>query len=334
MEKRWIQHYMLMLNNKANSNKKSGPDKRSNLININKKSNLKNKPVLSIKIHLSSIIVIILALITDLGAEYLCAFISISIHEAVHIYFGKLFGLKIYNIALLPAGLTAVIDEAGASLREKIIIYLSGPLANAIIFMLTFSCYHILNSVVNDNKIIYILTLFYKVNIYLTVFNMLPVLPLDGGRIFFEILAKQKGIYITLKYVKIIYFAFFCITFCVGIIQSYLYHNFNILIISIYLAYLIKSAKWEAVFMNLKQLLFRRSRILKKGVYPVRTIVALKDVSLGDILKYMDFDSFHIIHILDEDFKLTYTLTEQDIIDGLIKYDKDISFDEFIKNKL
>ncbi|HHV97910.1 MAG TPA: hypothetical protein GXX37_15865 [Clostridiaceae bacterium] len=329
--------------NKKSDNSESNEDKSYVIANKSvKKSVLIDKPVFSIKVHLSFLLTAILAVITNFGVQYLFAFISISIHEAIHIYFGKLFNMKIYNIVVLPAGLTAVIDDANASLKEKIFMHLSGPLANIILFILTFSCSHIISSGMIEKvsseiigkKGIYILSLFYQINVYLAIFNLLPIFPLDGGRIFFEILAKQKGIYITMKYIKIISYTFFCLTFGVGIIQSYLHHNFNILIISIYLAYLMKSVKWEAVFMNLKQLLFRRSRILKKGVYPVRTIVALKNISLGDILKYMDFDNFHVIHILDDEFKLIHTLTEQDIIEGLIKYDNDITFEEFIKNKL
>ena len=266
--------------------------------------------------------------------KYLCAFISISIHEATHIYFGKLFNLKVYNLVILPAGLTAAIDETNAGLREKIIMYLGGPLSNIILFIIAFGCSNIFHSQIKDTDIIHILTSFYKINIYLAIFNTIPIFPLDGGRVLFEILAKQKGIYITMKYVKIMSCGFFCIIFCIGVIQSYLYYNFNILIISIYLAYLIKSMKREAGFMNIKQLLFRRSRILKKGVYPVRAIVALKNSSLGETLKSMDFDGFHIIHVLDDKFRIIDTVTEQDIIEGLIKYDNDITFDEFIKNKL
>lgn len=284
-------------------------------------------------------IVILLACITGYGEEYFCAFLSVSIHEAFHVYCGKIFDLKVYRIIFLPTGLTAEIDETNANLKQKIILYISGPLSNIILFMLIFSFLKIFYSDINDIHIRHIqisrfLTSFYQINIYLAIFNMIPVFPLDGGKILFEILARQKGLYITQKYVKIISFSFFCIIFYIGIIQSYLYYNFNILIISIYLAYLIKSTKWEAVFMNLKQLLFRRSRILKKGIYPARALVVLKSTSLGNTLKNMDFDGFHIVHVLDDDLKVISTFTEQDIIDGLIEYDNDITFEQFMKKKL
>lgn len=83
--------------------------------------------------------------------------------------------------------------------------------------------------------------------------------------------------------------------------------------------------------MNIKYLVYKRSRFLKKGVYPGRELVVIQNMRLGDIIKNMDFDRFHIIYVLDEDMKLVRVFTEQEIIDNLSKYDSEMSFEELIK---
>lgn len=83
--------------------------------------------------------------------------------------------------------------------------------------------------------------------------------------------------------------------------------------------------------MNMKQILFRRSRLLKKGIYPVRELAVMKNMTLGNILKNLDFDRFHMIYVLDEKFKVIRVYTEQEIIDGIIEYNSEITFAEFVQ---
>ena len=67
--------------------------------------------------------------------------------------------------------------------RKKIVTYLAGPIFN-LIFAIIFVFVH-----VNENlkiKIVY-------TNLLLTIFNLLPMLPLDGGKILKIILAKKVG---------------------------------------------------------------------------------------------------------------------------------------------
>lgn len=66
---------------------------------------------------------------------------------------------------------------------KKIVTYLAGPIFN-LIFAILFVFAH-----VNENlkiKIVY-------TNLLLTIFNLLPMLPLDGGKILKIILAKKVG---------------------------------------------------------------------------------------------------------------------------------------------
>lgn len=82
--------------------------------------------------------------------------------------------------------------------------------------------------------------------------------------------------------------------------------------------------------MNIKNLIYKRSRFLRKGIYPGRELVVLNSAKLSEILKNMDFDRFHIIYVLDKELKFVKLFTEQDIIESLLKYNSDITFDELI----
>jgi len=70
--------------------------------------------------------------------------------------------------------------------------------------------------------------------------------------------------------------------------------------------------------LNLSALLRRRERILKKRVFPVRHILLLKDVNLGEAVLFLDYDRYHIIHIADDNLGILMQITEQQLIDAIM----------------
>ncbi|MDP4180783.1 MAG: site-2 protease family protein [Bacillota bacterium] len=247
------------------------------------------------------------------------------VHEAGHVLAAIRYGNDIQKIRFMPFGLKA--DITGQMYkREKIVIYLCGPLINIFLFSISI----LINSAFlkNQNNI---LIFFTYLNIYLSIFNLLPVLPLDGGRIAFEIISEKFGNFNAYKYICIVSVSVSTIFIIIGVILiADGIYNFCILLIGLYVFTQLKSGKREVTIMNMKDVIYRRSRLLKKGIYPARDLVVVKTMRMGEVLKSLDFDRFHIIHVLDEDLKLINVFTEQDIMDGVIKYNTDMTFEEFI----
>jgi stage IV sporulation protein FB len=84
--------------------------------------------------------------------------------------------------------------------------------------------------------------------------------------------------------------------------------------------------------MNIKNIVYRGSRFRKKGIYPVRELAVLETKSLGDVIKSMDFDRFHIIYILNESMNLVRVVTEQEILDYAVKYNANVSFKDLFED--
>lgn len=269
-----------------------------------------------------------IAATTGILSQYLLAFAAAFLHELAHVATAGWIGEKTRQIRILAVGMNAEIEDRVCNKYERIAIYCSGPVFNGLIAvtLLLLDTYYLC---ISDN-----MRFFVWMNMYLAMFNMLPILPLDGGKIFREILWGRIGIYAAQRNVKRTSFILAWIVTVVGAIQLYITsNNFSLLIIGLYIFFALKSGNGEAGFMNIRNIVYRRSRLMKKGIYSARDLVVMKWVRMGEIIKEMDFDQFHIIHVLDEDLRVIKTYSEQEIIDSMLNSEEDMTFEELIERK-
>ncbi len=282
----------------------------------------------SISIELDMLFFIALPVIFAAGytAQYVLTFFAAFIHEAAHMATARVLGEKTTLLRILPVGLNAKIEDRVCNKYGRIAIYCSGPAINMVmaVVLTIVNTYYLYSS---DNMRFFIL-----MNVYLGAFNLLPVLPLDGGKILREILWDRVGIYTTGALLRRISALLALLIVVVGVIQMYVTtYNFSLLIIGLYVFFAMKPGEGEVGLLNVKNVVYRRSRLMKKGIYPARDLVVMKWVHMSELIKNLDFDRFHIVHVLDEDLRLLNTFTEQELIEGMLKNEVDITFEEFIR---
>lgn len=136
-----------------------------------------------VRISLPFCILISVMYVLDFGRVFLPTFAAVLIHELAHIVAIKLFGFKITQVNIRAFGISVKVENIEyIPYTKEIIIAAAGPLAGLITAAATFvaaKCFGI-----------YSLSYFVGVNIVITAINLLPVYPLDGGRIVLCTLAK------------------------------------------------------------------------------------------------------------------------------------------------
>ena len=152
--------------------------------------------------------------------------IAIFIHELGHLAVMKYFGCAPSEIRLIP-GSIRIISPLCAD-KNSVIISLSGPILNVLVFAVVYFSSQILG--VN-----YYLD-FAFINLVYGVFNLLPFYSLDGGSILEEIIGSKIGGINGRKIIKAITLAgslLFLTTFIVFAVKGSI--NYSVLAISLYL---------------------------------------------------------------------------------------------------
>jgi stage IV sporulation protein FB len=278
-----------------------------------------------VSIDISIAIVFIIALIFGFFIQYLMTIAFIIIHELSHMLVALISGGRIYSLRILPVGLNAQIDDSRLSKYRKILIYMAGPCINLIFALIIY--------LISANYFVSAeLALGVYINIWLALFNLLPVLPLDGGKITMELLANRYGLFGAYKKMYIVSFLLSAGIIILGLVIfiNSLY-NVSLILVGIYILLCTKESRRETALLNIKNFVFKRSQITKKGVYPVREIVVLKNVKLAEAIKAFDHENvFHIVNVLDDDLRVVKVLTEQQILDALLMNSVDSTFDELL----
>lgn len=126
----------------------------------------------------------------------LSIFVTVFLHELGHALAAKRFNIQTKDITLLPIGGLARLEKIPEKPAEEFIVAIAGPLVNLTIAFITYFFIAIptvdeltkeLSGGIGKNN--FVLN-FFIVNIWLSVFNLIPAFPMDGGRVFRAILTR------------------------------------------------------------------------------------------------------------------------------------------------
>ncbi|MFC0557805.1 M50 family metallopeptidase [Halalkalibacter alkalisediminis] len=134
--------------------------------------------LLKIKINPLFWFVVGIGVFTGYFREVLMIFTIVFIHEMGHAVAAHWFKWRIHKIELLPFGGVAEVEDVGnRPFHEELIVILAGPLQHIWMMLLSYALVHFSFWTSTDHH------LFIWHNIMILCFNLIPVLPLDGGRL-------------------------------------------------------------------------------------------------------------------------------------------------------
>lgn len=138
-----------------------------------------------IKVDNSVYLLLLFGLLSGHIKSLFIILIIILIHEIGHVFFFKIFNIEIESVVIYPfGGVTYINKKIHERIYKDIFISLGGILFQFVLWGLFLILYKINFIVLSTYK------MFCLYNINIILFNLLPIIPLDGSKLFFSFFTK------------------------------------------------------------------------------------------------------------------------------------------------
>lgn len=275
---------------------------------------------LEISVHPFFLLFIFLWILAGLPLQTLFLFLLVLGHELTHTLTARAYGLKIYKIELFPFGGVALMaNPLELYPRKELIVALAGPIFNLVIFifLLNYSQGIYGFSLPLDSSSVNFLL---NANFFLFAFNLLPGLPLDGGRVLRALLTSRMGIYrateITVSCGKLLGALLFMAGF---LLSFYDYLHLSLSLLGIFLYYAAGREQKTAIYTFLRYLLRKEKALRKNRVLKSEQLVALENTTILEILKHFKPARYHQVIVLNRTCRALEVLTESEILEAALK---------------
>ncbi len=262
-----------------------------------------------LRIHLSSFFLVILGIFQHFTIELVILYAVAIMHEFAHILAINRLGAGVNYVEILPFGVTADVNDIHKSpLKHKFIIFISGPLFN---FLFAYIIYCVYRGSYRD----YLVTS----SLVMGIFNLLPAMPLDGGRILQSLFVHRFG---RIKGTKITLIFTVLTSVILGVLGTYFLYiarfNFSMILISAFLIANITAEQKRSDLIFLKDILYSKQK-LEKGKAKGQLIIANAKSNPKTIANMINSEKYSIINVVDNNGKLVGTLTETQLLEGLLR---------------
>lgn len=271
------------------------------------------------RLHPLFFVVFMLAVWTGFFIELLTLFSIVLIHELGHIAAAKSWSWRISEIQLLPfGGVVKVEDEGNVPAYQELVVAAAGPLQHVWMIGLAFVFSHIgwWESAWA--------TYFIQSNVMIGLFNLLPILPLDGGKILRALLCYLMPYYTVLRITLWSSLSLSMLLLITSIAMPGLGIQLNLFLISGFLCFANGYQLKHFYYTFLRYLIVRQSAVQERysgkcgrgsAVLP---IIASSQTLLQDIVKQFKKDRTHCIMIMQNGSVLE-TKSEKNVLELFLR---------------
>lgn len=276
-----------------------------------------------ISLHPFFVIIMLASLATGHFIELITLFAIVFIHECGHAAAAALLGCRVLSIQMLPFGGVAVIEDGGRlTAGREIIIALAGPLQNIVMVGIT-----MLLQYANLGDPVF-LAYIIQGNLLIALFNLLPVLPLDGGKIVQALVSLIAPYYTTLMWTYRI--SILCSTGVILFaISKWITGDYglplNILLIGLFLFYSNVTDYRNVPYRFIRFLMNREGAFAHHASTGslAQPIISFPAKPLDTILRLLKREKYHMVYVMNRQGRIMAVLPEQRIIGSYFKQNTD-----------
>lgn len=255
------------------------------------------------------------AYFAHLLTEALLLFLCVILHELGHAVVAKSLGYEVEEVALLPFGGVAQLAyvRIGFSPKNEAIVAIAGPFVN-LLCAVAISILFVLG-VVSSHVYAYAM----NINIWIAAFNLLPGLPLDGGRVYRAARSRQVGYESATEEAYNMAFGLSAILMFMGLLALFGGHpHLGMLILGAFLFMMAWRGKRD-LRLEMMRFLDAKRRLDDKAVLRMHSFAVRGSIPIRDVVVRFSPERYHMIYLLDEDGVVQSLVEETELLDAVFE---------------
>ncbi|MCQ2559349.1 MAG: M50 family metallopeptidase [Clostridia bacterium] len=254
--------------------------------------------------------------LAGLLGQGLLAFGVVLLHELAHIGAAYRLGLRFSEIELLPfGGVAKTEEELALDPGREALVALAGPASNFLLIALAWGGHNYHFWSWESCRF------FWHLNLSMAVFNLLPLLPLDGGRIYRAGLAGKVGLKKATLKAAVWGQAGGLIIAVLGIVGLILkIWGLEIFMLGAFLFYAAGKEKKALAYLWLKYLLQKEQELERAKMLPAFWGVVGEQVVLGEIVQNFLPRRFNLVLVNGADCRIKGMVGENKLLQALQAY--------------
>ncbi|WP_232718740.1 M50 family metallopeptidase [Bacillus sp. FJAT-45037] len=257
--------------------------------------------------------VIGIGVVTGYFREVLLVFMVVLIHELGHAWAAHYFKWTIHKIELLPFGGVAEVEDSGnRPIKEELIVVLAGPFQH--VWMLALSFLFVQTSFWSEANH----ELFVYHNMTILLINLVPILPLDGGRLMQLAFMWKYSFHQALR--KSLVTSFGLLLFIMIMSVVLLPVHLNLWVVLTFLL-IVHYLEWKQRHFRMMRFLIGRQLAFSNEWNSDRrkSVAVAANTLLRDGTKQLYRGCHHQFHFKDPATQRRMTIDEKEVIDALVE---------------
>ena len=265
------------------------------------------------RIHPLFAVILAVAIWAGYGRETLLFLAVLGIHELAHLVAARAFGLQLVEFELMPyGGMARIAGLEQVEPAKEAIVALAGPLCNLAVLAVSL----LLASLLHLQGAGY--SLWLSAHATLAVVNLIPALPLDGGRIVRGALAARYGHDLAKSILLRCGRICACLLIAAGILAALLgFAAWTLPFIGVFL-WLRTRDEDHSAFRAMRDLWEKNERFITQGGMEVRQIVVPGSLTVNRLRRRLRPDHYHLILVADDSLHVEGSIYEEDVLEALL----------------
>lgn len=283
---------------------------------------------LKVRIHWLFAVLLLAAIIAGYATEALVLVGSLVVHEIAHLAVAWVLGLSVTRVELTPFGGMAQMDQAlEHDPQAEVSVALAGPFQS---FFLAGLAHFLAGSELWDQ---HLLRFCFEVNTSLAFFNLIPALPLDGGRALRGLLAQRWGYRRVTQWM--VWVGRVCGT-AMMVAATYVFAQTGRLygtplVGGLFLALGAGREMEMVTYRAYQHFLRKRKRMTDRRILDARHLVAVEGTLLREVLENLASRQYHLVLVVDRELNPVGTLHESELMDAFNTKGPEVRVEEILE---